>query len=108
MVKVKKMLSRISSEVRAAIWAYHLNLWFGKKISDLLKAARMTTSKRAVNRIVKEIALERQKIVKPPKRLGTKNLPSVRTPALINKVKNLLNRPNPLHTARYWRDAGKS
>jgi biotin operon repressor len=89
------MRPRISSEVRAAIWAHHQNLLSGQKISDMLKAAGMTASKRAVNRIIKEITLERQGIVKPPKRLGTQNLPSVRTPALIKKVKNLLNRPDP-------------
>jgi hypothetical protein len=61
----------------------------------MLKAAGMTASKREVNKIIKGITLERQGIVKPPKRLGTQNLPSVCTPALIKKVKNLLNRPDP-------------
>jgi hypothetical protein len=89
------MPPRISSEVCAAIWAHHQNLLSGQKISDMLKAAGMTASKRAVNKIIKEIPLERQGIVKLPKRLGTQNSPSVRTPALIKKVKNLLNRPNP-------------
>jgi hypothetical protein len=63
----------------------------------MFKAAGMTTSKLAVKRIIEEITLERQWIVKPQKRLGTQNLPSVCTPALIKKVKNLLNRPDP-HT----------
>jgi hypothetical protein len=70
-----------------------INLLSSQKISDMLKAAGMTASKQAADRIIKEITLERQGIVEPPESLETQKLPPVRTTALINKLKNFLDDP---------------
>jgi hypothetical protein len=89
------MPSPISSETRAAILALHANSLSYNQISNTLSNTETPASKTTVIKTIKEFKLRQQGIVKPAKKLGTQNLPSVRTPAFIRKVKNLVDRADP-------------
>ena len=89
------MFAETNSETKAAIWAHHQNGLSCRKIASALITDGVAVSKTGVNRVIRKIQLEREGAVKPLKRLGSQNERSVRTPALIKKVKYLINRPDP-------------
>ena len=52
-------------------------------------------SKREINKIIREITLNKQKPIKPRKRLRSVCLHLTRSVSTILKVKNFINRPGP-------------
>jgi hypothetical protein len=89
------MPSKTDSETRGAILAHHHYGLTSREI--VLKMAEMGTSvsQSTVARVITEKRLEQEGLVKPPKRLGTKNSPTVLTKSAIEKVRRLVERPDP-------------
>ena len=102
------MPRKTNSETRAAILALFKNGLSCKKISDRLPELKLQACKSTVALIIKEYKLEQQGITKPARKLGTQHLPSVRTPAFIRKVKNLVHRPDPWSIRAISRKLGAS
>ena len=89
------MPAKINSETEAAILALHQNGVSRRKISSTLSSTNTPACTSVVSRVIKEFQLERSGHIKPEKKLPAQNMRTVRTPAMIQKVKNLVHRPDP-------------
>jgi hypothetical protein len=102
------MPAKTNFAVRAAILMGHQNGLSCQKIKEQLSGMGMTASKSTVNRVIVEYQLQQQGVVKPAKRLGTQCTRSIRSPATIKKVKNLVHRADPFTTTQIQRQLGLS
>ena len=89
------MPAQISSETKGAILAHHQYGLSSRKIRDKLAEVGILVSHSTVARVIAEKKRELEGNAKPPKRLGTQNTPVVRTKEAIEKVRKLVDRPDP-------------
>ena len=89
------MPAPIKPEVRAAILAHRTHGLSHRKILEQLFLSGMAASKGTVANVIRDFKWEQQGNVKSPKRLGNQCLPSVRLRTTIEKVRNLVGRPDP-------------
>jgi hypothetical protein len=89
------MPAQISSETKAAILAHYQYGLSSRKIRDKLAEVGTLVSHNTVARVIAEKKRELEGSAKPPKRLGTQNTPTVRTKEAIEKVRKLVDRPDP-------------
>ena len=85
----------ISSDARAATWPKWPGLIIKMDFSAKLSLDGMCASKRGVNKIIREVMLDRQGAIKPVEGLGSLHLHPARSASTILKVKNFINNPDP-------------
>ena len=73
----------ISSDVRVSLWAHHQNGLSHENVSDKLSLDGLCASKREINKIIREIKLERQGAIKSVKRLRSLRLYPARSVSTI-------------------------
>jgi arginine repressor len=81
------MPSETNSETRGAILAHHYYELFSREIVLKMEEMGTSVSQSTVARVIKKKRLEQEGLVKPPKRLGAQNSPTVRTKSAIEKVR---------------------